>query len=194
LLQCNWAHSLGAMALDHALLVALRERPGSGYELARRFDRSIGFFWTATHQQIYRVLRRMQELGWVRAEVVPQDARPDKKVYEVTPAGAAELQRWIAEPVEPEPVRLALGVKVRAAAFGNAKALREEVARQRDRHAQRLDLFQQIEKRDFPDPRRLGPQASAQYLVLRGGIMVEKGWVDWCEEAIGVLREMEAGQ
>ncbi|MGA7054394.1 MAG: PadR family transcriptional regulator, partial [Mycobacterium sp.] len=42
------------MALPHAILVSLCERDGSGYELARRFDRSIGYFWAATHQQIYR--------------------------------------------------------------------------------------------------------------------------------------------
>jgi len=42
------------MPLDHALLVALSERPASGLELARRFDRSIGYFWHASHQQIYR--------------------------------------------------------------------------------------------------------------------------------------------
>ncbi|MEU0155402.1 PadR family transcriptional regulator [Micromonospora fulviviridis] len=42
------------MSLEHAILVSLLEQPASGYELARRFDRSIGRFWTATHQQIYR--------------------------------------------------------------------------------------------------------------------------------------------
>lgn len=182
------------MALEHAILVALRERPGSGYELARRFDKSIGFFWTATHQQIYRVLRRMQALSWVRVEVVAQPDRPDKKLYEVTAAGEQELRRWIAEPIEPEPIRLALGVKIRAAAYGNAAALRVEVARQRDLHAQRLELFELIEKRDFPDPPTLRPRERAQHLVLRGGIMIEKGWLDWCEEAITVLTELEAGQ
>ena len=60
------------MALEHAILVALLEQPGSGYELARRFERSIGRFWTATHQQIYRVLGRMEGDGWVRSEQVTQ--------------------------------------------------------------------------------------------------------------------------
>ena len=32
------------MALEHALLVALSEQPASGFDLARRFGRSIGFF------------------------------------------------------------------------------------------------------------------------------------------------------
>ena len=47
------------MALEHAILVSLTERPASGLDLTRHFDRSIGFFWSATHQQIYRVLARM---------------------------------------------------------------------------------------------------------------------------------------
>ncbi|BBZ03212.1 hypothetical protein MCHIJ_26490 [Mycolicibacterium chitae] len=33
------------MALPHAILVSLSEQSGSGYELASRFDRSIGYFW-----------------------------------------------------------------------------------------------------------------------------------------------------
>jgi hypothetical protein len=57
------------MSLDHALLVSLLEKPSSGYELARRFDRSIGYFWHATHQQIYKVLARMEEAGWISGEV-----------------------------------------------------------------------------------------------------------------------------
>lgn len=47
------------MALEHAILVPLLEKPGSGDEPARRFERSIGYFRTAEHQQIRRVLERM---------------------------------------------------------------------------------------------------------------------------------------
>ena len=47
------------MSLAHALLTSLLEQPSSGYELARRFDKSIGHFWQATHQQIYRELGRI---------------------------------------------------------------------------------------------------------------------------------------
>ena len=41
---------LPGVALPHVILVSLSEQSGSGYELARRFDRSIGYFWSATHQ------------------------------------------------------------------------------------------------------------------------------------------------
>ncbi|MCW2521018.1 MAG: PadR family transcriptional regulator, partial [Mycobacterium sp.] len=79
------------MALPHAILVSLSEQPGSGYELAHRFDRSIGYFWAATHQQIYRTLRTMEDDGWVHVDVVAQRGKPDKKVYGVTADGRAEL-------------------------------------------------------------------------------------------------------
>src|SRR5258707_7166523 len=55
------------MSLPHALLTALVEHPCSGSELAERFDRSIGYFWNATHQQIYRELARLEEAQWIEA-------------------------------------------------------------------------------------------------------------------------------
>jgi DNA-binding PadR family transcriptional regulator len=81
------------MSLPHALLTSLIEKPCSGYELARRFDKSIGYFWHATHQQIYRELARMEENGWVSSSEV-EGGRAGKKRFEVLPAGRTELQRW----------------------------------------------------------------------------------------------------
>src|SRR5690349_22207934 len=105
------------MALEHAILVSLLERPGSGYELARRFERSIGRFWTATHQQIYRVLKRMESDGLVVAEEIGQDGRPDKRSFSATGPGRDALAGWLRAPVQPEAVRHELAVKIRGAAF-----------------------------------------------------------------------------
>lgn len=175
------------MALEHAILVSLSELSGSGYELARRFDKSIGFFWSATHQQIYRVLTRMDAAGWIDGTAVAQDGRPDKKVYAVSDAGAAELNRWIAEPVDPARLRDELAVKIRGAAHGDVAALKEEVRRHRSVHLERLELYRLIEKRDFPSPSDLSGTALHQYLVLRGGIRVEEGFAEWCDEILEKL-------
>ncbi|WP_230688755.1 PadR family transcriptional regulator [Micromonospora sp. WMMD558] len=79
------------MSLEHAILVSLLEQPACGYELARRFDRSIGRFWTATHQQIYRVSKRMESDEWITAEEVGQPGLPDKKLWLVTSTGRSAL-------------------------------------------------------------------------------------------------------
>src|SRR4051812_15401044 len=143
------------MALEHAILVSLLEKPGSGYELARRFDRSIGRFWTATHQQIYRVLRRMEADGWIDAEEVAQGGRPDKKVYSAAGPGRDVLAGWLREPVGAETVRHELAVKIRAAAFDDPSALVAEVERHRGLHAALLTRYLTGEQRDFPDPAAL---------------------------------------
>ena len=177
------------MALEHALLVSLSEQSGSGYELARRFDRSIGYFWSATHQQIYRTLKRMDEAGWVDGETVGQTGRPDKRVYRVSDAGRTELARWIAEPTEAGHLRNELAVKIRAAGYGDPADVVAEVARHRDTHAQRLALYRLLDRRDFPEPHRLSGPDLHQYLVLRGGIRVEEGITEWCGEVLDALTE-----
>ncbi|MDT3396565.1 PadR family transcriptional regulator [Streptomyces sp. B1866] len=176
------------MALEHAILVSLQERSGSGYELARRFDKSFAYFWAASHQQIYRTLKRMVDLGWVGCESVPQEDRPDKKVYRATGEGRAELARWIAEPAEPSAQRNDLAVKIRGASYGDPGEVVAEVARHRAHHAERLAVYREIERRDFPRADGLTGQRLHQYLVLRGGILMQQGLVGWCDELLESLR------
>ncbi len=170
------------MALEHAILVSLSEQAGSGSDLTRRFDRSIGFFWSATHQQIYRVLARMEGDGWVRSEQVAQPGKPDKKVYDVTAAGRSELQRWLAEPLAREQHRSDLAVRLRAASYGDRGPLLDELATLRHEHATRLALYEQLTERDYPEPDALEDADLDRYLVLRGGIRMEQFWIDWLGE------------
>ncbi|MFD8500338.1 PadR family transcriptional regulator [Amycolatopsis sp. NPDC059657] len=176
------------MALEHAILVSLAERSGSGYELTRRFEKSIGLWWSATHQQIYRVLKRMELAGWIVVDHVEQSGKPDKKVYTVSDDGREIIKRWLAEP-DPAAGPRELAVKVRGAALGDVAAVAEEVARHRDKHAEQLDVYRQFEKRDFPAPADLSGQSLHQYLVLRGGIRTEQGLVEWLEEVLEALRK-----
>ncbi|WP_369215391.1 PadR family transcriptional regulator, partial [Streptomyces flavofungini] len=176
------------MALEHAILVSLLEQPGSGYELARRFERSIGYFWAATHQQIYRVLKRMESDGWINARAVAQQARPDKKEYSVAAAGRTALSRWLDEPIEPESVRHELAVKIRGAAFGDPAALLHEVERYRAAHADRLERYLVGERRDFPPPADASRAPDAgrelQHVVLRGGIAYERMTLAWLDDVL----------
>ncbi|HEY7052487.1 MAG TPA: PadR family transcriptional regulator [Mycobacterium sp.] len=178
------------MGLRHAILVSLSEQSGSGYELARRFDRSIGFFWRATHQQIYRTLGAMESDGLVTVTPVRQRGRPDKKVYDVSEAGRAELARWIAEPPTGPGADARvrdLAVKIRGAGFGDVAAVRRHVGALRAERVARRDVYREMEKRQFPRPAGLRGSALHQYLVLRGGIRAEENTIDWLEEVKAAL-------
>jgi len=174
------------MSLPHALLAALLEQPSSGFELARRFDRSIGYFWSATHQQIYRELGRLEEAGWVRSLPVPE-GRGRKRSYRVLAAGRRELVRWLSETeLDPRPVREELLVRLRAEAVIGPTGLAREIEHLRDLHARRLDLFKQIETHDFAggDASR---RAAVQHVVLQAGIIFENAWIEFCDQALEAL-------
>ncbi|WP_055603814.1 PadR family transcriptional regulator [Streptomyces aureus] len=204
------------MAIEHAILVSLLEKPGSGYELARRFERSIGYFWTASHQQIYRVLKRMESDGWVDVRDVPQHGRPDKKEYTVADLGQAVLSSWIHEPIEPESIRHDLAVKIRGAAFDDPAALIHEVERHRRAHTERLAHYLAGEERDFPGPGRGSGQGQGagsdpgeetpapsgpldagrelQHVVLRGGIAYERMTLAWLDDVLATLHRLAAAR
>ncbi len=176
------------MALEHALLIALREQPASGLELARRFEKSIGFFWSATHQQIYRVLGRMDRDGWVAVTEVPQDARPTKKVYAVTPLGEEALADWLSEPTENTGLRSELALKLRGASFGDRAGVLEVVEANLADHHLRLAHYEQLAKRDYPESASLSGIDLDHYLVLRGGILMEQTWITWLTEYLEAHR------
>jgi DNA-binding PadR family transcriptional regulator len=170
------------VALEHALLVSLSEQPAAGLELARRFDRSIGFFWSATHQQIYKVLRRMEDDGWVTATVIGQSGRPEKREYSVTDIGRKVLADWIATPTSRPAFRSELAVKMRGASYGDRAALLADIAERVADHHTRLAHYEALADRDFPHPDRLAGQDLDTYLVLRGGILQETFWITWLTE------------
>jgi DNA-binding PadR family transcriptional regulator len=182
---------MARMALEHALLVALSERPASGLELTRRFETSLGFFWHATHQQIYRVLARMEADGWVSVEVVEQDGRPAKRVHTPSAEGRRVLAEWLATPMPMEAFRSELAVKLRGASYGDRARLAENLRAARADHAARLAHYEQMEREQFPDPAGLDAGLRDRWLVLRGGIGLERFWIDWITEYLQA-HDMEA--
>ncbi len=182
------------MSLDHALLVSLLEKPSSGYELARRFDRSIGHFWHATHQQIYRVLGRMEASGWVDGEIHAGETAPDRKVFKVTADGRRALSAWLSEPTPTDGGRSTLMVKLRGAAFDTAPRLIPEIEHHLAQHRTMLASYQGISQRDFPDPPDLNNELpkALQQQVLRFGLAYEETWIRWCEDTLALLRQLES--
>ncbi|RYJ03493.1 MAG: PadR family transcriptional regulator [Actinomycetales bacterium] len=175
------------MALEHAILVSLAERSASGYDLARRFDASIGNFWKASHQQIYKVLGRMEAQQLVEASLVEQDGRPDKKVYAITADGRLELARFSATPTPPEVLRSELAVKLRALPFGDRDAVVESVRARRAQHVEKLAYYSESSQRFYPDAEHVPQDQLGSWLVLRGGILAEETGLAWCDEILQAL-------
>ncbi len=177
------------MSLPHAILTALVEKPSSGLELTRRFDKSIGYFWSATHQQIYRELGKLEAEGFIRTLPSRQPARGQKKSYEVLPAGRAELARWTAASQDPKPHRDPLLLRMRAAAVVGTDGIEADLRRHLDLHRRQLAEYEEIERRDFP-PGKDSSQDRLRHLVLRAGIDLETFWTQWLTRALEEFAEL----
>lgn len=177
------------MSLKFAILTSLTERAGSGIELARRFDKSIGYFWPATHQQIYRELDKLSAAGLIRE--LPQDGPPRRgqpRRFDVTTGGRTLLESWIGEDDEPEPMRSTLAVRVRAAAVtGRTDDLRQSLDHHRLRRQEILQRYLDIEQRDFDSVDPADPRGVLQHRVLTLGIEGERSWLAWCDKTLNAL-------
>ncbi len=178
------------MSLPHAILTALIEKPSSGLDLARRFDKSIGYFWSASHQQIYRDLGKLEDAGFIRAREDDVVAQGQRKTFDVLPAGRAELERWVSKEQDPRPIRDAMFLRIRAAAVVGGVGLVDELARHLELHRRQLQEYLDIEVRDFSDSSTA--EAALQHLVLRAGIGLETFWTEWLTDAIETTRQAEA--
>lgn len=68
------------------LLLLLQDGPTYGYEILARLSQ-LDFPAIPTAGGLYRQLRRLEEAGYVSSEWHAGDAGPDKRYYQLTPAG-----------------------------------------------------------------------------------------------------------
>jgi DNA-binding PadR family transcriptional regulator len=179
------------MALRHAVLAALLEGDASGYELAKRFDVSVANFWSATPQQLYRELERLEADGLLAGRVVEQQRRPNKRVFTLTGAGRAELHTFVAQPVRPTAFRDDFLVKLQASDLGDQTSVRTALADRLDQAHAKLALYDRLrdgllggrdESAYLRDAERVGP-----YLTLLGGRMYEQQNIRWCQAVLEIL-------
>ena len=90
------------MSLRHALLGLLVFRPGSGYDLLKRFNTSLGYVWPAKQSQISGELTKLDATGLIK---VTDEGPRGRKQYSLTSEGHEEARRWLAETEEHRPQR-----------------------------------------------------------------------------------------
>jgi DNA-binding PadR family transcriptional regulator len=171
---------------EHALLGMLaRYGESSGYALLRQIDEGIGFFWSPAKSHLYEVLPRLEERGLARRRVEPQQGKPDRHLWRLTPRGCAALRRWIELP-EPDPMNNlnVLLLKLFFGDYGDPAALVALMERFRDQTAGHLDALRAVETEAvFVAPEDL-PR-----LTLRFGLTSVAAQLEW---ANGILPDLMA--
>jgi DNA-binding PadR family transcriptional regulator len=91
------------VSVAHALLSFLEREPGHGYDLKQAYDGLFDAGRPVQFGQIYATLGRLERDGRIRLAGQEPGQGPDRKRYEITDDGVAELERWLTEPEPPGP-------------------------------------------------------------------------------------------
>jgi PadR family transcriptional regulator AphA len=86
------------MDVKTVCLGMLTDGPASGYDLKKEFESSFAHFFAAGYGSIYPALSWLSENSLVDCEEVPQEGRPDRKVYRITDDGRQFLQKALQNP------------------------------------------------------------------------------------------------
>lgn len=177
------------MSLKMLILAIVEAKPSTGYAITKEFDAVAGFFWRASHQQVYRELAALADEGLVRFKDVAQEGRPDKKVYAITAAGRRAFAEWFAQPQDVPRVNDALMVKVFAGELGGIENLVGQLSEARTQHLARLAMLESIQREHYPEaPADMPRWKQLVYLTLCWGLARERAWLQWAEQGEKLLR------
>jgi len=168
--------------LRFVLLGLLDAEPRYGYELKAVFEQFLGGTWQLNIGQIYTTLGKLEGDGWVASQVVPQDASPDRKVYELTPRGRRALAEW-AGTTEDGPVRLReeMFLKVAVLSLRDSGGARALIHGQRVAHLATLASLTDLQR----DP----AQHPATELLLEAAMLRLEADLRWLDLAEARLKE-----
>jgi DNA-binding PadR family transcriptional regulator len=173
------------MALRHAILASLLDDPKTGYDLAKQFGDD-GYFWRASHQQIYLELGRLEDEGAIVATGDEPGPRGDRR-RTVTAAGRDVLADWARRPSGSATIKEDVLVQCLALGVIEPAVLIEQINRHRAQHADRLADREHVLAQRFPDGApEVGPLLG-RYLALQGGVSYERAWVQWADLALASL-------
>lgn len=171
--------------LDCVILGLLSHEELTGYEIKKRMDTSLKYFWGASYGSIYPTLIELTKRGLVTKRDGAENRRT-KLIYTITKAGREYLIQWLMNPVEKDELRYETLVKL---FFGNEvgstqtiahiEAFRKKIEKELGNLIMAENILKKIEDQDDTHTYYL--------LTVRFGIQSYRAYLAWCEEAKAML-------
>lgn len=174
----------------YPILGLLNHKNMTGYDIKKRIDEEIGFFWDIGFGQIYPTLKYMEKEELVTNRIEASDGRPNRIVYSITDRGREELKKWLMVPAEKEYVKYEILLKT---FFGNVVSTSENIKRIEDFKSRNqgnlamLKGFKEnlLEVLDYSDDHMY------YLLTVMFGEKVHGAYLEWADEAVAMLKSKE---
>jgi len=173
--------------MDCVILGLLSHEPMTGYEIKKRMDTSLKFFWGASYGSIYPTLNGLVQEGMVTKLETKENGR-DKFIYTITVKGLTHLKEWLKLPVEKDEMRYETLLKL---FFGNEVGAEETL--------KHILSFEEKIRRELPflkgavnELKKIKDSEAAHiyYLITAiFGVKVYEAFLESCEEAEKLLKQ-----
>src|SRR5436309_13927798 len=80
------------MYCEIIILAMLHQGPRHGYEIKKDIERALGGMVTLNNKTLYLALKHFEEIGAVTRQIIPQEGKPNRHLYQLTERGAELLQ------------------------------------------------------------------------------------------------------
>src|SRR5207248_6575763 len=79
------------------ILAMLRPGPRHGYDIKKDVERALAGTVSLNNKTLYLALKRFEEMGVVTRQVIPQEGKPNRHLYQLTERGVELLQTLLCD-------------------------------------------------------------------------------------------------
>ena len=175
--------------IDLVILGLLFHEDLTGYDIKKRIDGAISFFWKGSFGSIYPALSDMEKSGLVEKHRAETKGRREKILYHITDKGIDELKEWLNTEQAANDLKYETMLKLY---FGGAEdkgtALRNicYFEEQVKRDLSVLRVFQENLEKVLDQKDHV-----YYYLTVTFGIDTYEAYLNWCVRAKKILGGME---
>ena len=176
------------------LILGYLEKPASGYDIKRSIDESLSHLWAAESSQVYSKLRAMEKQGLLKSTKEKSSKGPDRRVYRRTREGEKTFTDWLESDPELSHERLSVLAQLhflsRSRNHEQTTTLLEGV---RDRFVERLEKYKALEAAESRKADEEGDEFFDK-LALDLSVRTLQARIEWCNDAIGQLKQLSPGE
>lgn len=176
--------------MDYVILGLLSHEPLTGYEIKKRLNTSLRFFWGGSYGSIYPTLNELEKNGKVTKKGTRSNGR-EKITYSLTEKGTSYLIEWLNDPVEKDELRYETLLKLFFGSENGFDGARDHIARFAENARSELKIL-----RMFADNLLNCLDEDTHkyyYLTVTFGIRTYESYLKWCKEAIDLIDKWEIG-
>lgn len=172
--------------MDKVLLGLLSHESLTGYDIKKRLDTVLHFFWGGSYGSIYPTLLDLEKQDKIYKKSFVENGR-NKTVYYITDKGEESLIKWLNCPVDKDEIRYETILKLFLGNTAGYDVARRHIEQFEKKCREELQNLQIYEKNlvNF-----LGEDTHKYYyLTIMFGIKTYESYIEWCSEAIAFLNK-----